>query len=140
MKTLLWLDDLRDPFTDNWLRDYAPTFDKNREGVTWVKNYEDFCKWIKTNGLPYMIAFDHDLGEDIGRAKVANGMSKRQARKEKKGTPTGYDAAHWVIEYCLDKKIAAPDFVVQSANPIGADNIRGLFSSYIKWSKAHGYS
>lgn len=138
MRTLLWLDDLRDPFTDNWLRDYAPAF-INKEGVIWVKNYEDFVAWIMENGLPTLIAFDHDLGEDLGRERVAGGMSKRQSRKLKKGTLTGHHAAHFVIDYCVKNDIPAPNFVVQSANPVGADNIRGLFQSYIKFRLAHGY-
>ena len=49
MKKLLWLDDMRDPFTGTWLLSYAPDFDENRENVVWVKNYEDFVAWITEN-------------------------------------------------------------------------------------------
>jgi hypothetical protein len=63
MKKLLWLDDMRDPQTDTWLMSYAPDFDEDRDNVVWVKNYEDFVAWITENGLPYKIAFDHDLGQ-----------------------------------------------------------------------------
>ena len=85
MKKLLWLDDMRDPFTETWLLSYASDFDENRENVVWVKNYEDFITWITENGLPYKVAFDHDLGQDVADEKVDKGMSKRKSRMEKKG-------------------------------------------------------
>ena len=126
MKKLLWLDDMRDPFLGTWLMSYAPDFDENRENVVWVKNYEDFVTWITENGLPYKVAFDHDLGQDVANENVAMGMSKRKSRMEKKGIKDGKDAANWMVDYCLDNKQDVPLFTIQSANPTGADNIRGL--------------
>ena len=132
MKILLWLDDMRDPFLGDWLLSYAPDFDDNRENVVWVKNYEDFITWITDNGLPYKVAFDHDLGQDVADANVANGMSKRKSRKEKKGIKDGKDAANWMVDYCLDNEKDIPFFTIQSANPTGADNIRGLLLGAMK--------
>ena len=54
MKKLLWLDDFRNPI-EYIVGDYD---------IVWGKNYEDFCKYICENGLPYIICFDHDLGEE----------------------------------------------------------------------------
>ena len=54
MKKLLWLDDLRNP-VDYVVGDYD---------ISWVKNYEQFCTFINENGLPDIICFDHDLGEE----------------------------------------------------------------------------
>ena len=89
MKTLLWLDDIRDPQLGTWLMSYAPDFDENRSNVVWVKNYNDFTTWITENGLPYKVAFDHDLGQDVADENVAMGMSKRKSRMEKKGIKDG---------------------------------------------------
>ena len=111
MKKLLWLDDIRNPFMVDWLMCYAPDFDEDRENVVWVKNYEDFVTWIKENGLPYKVAFDHDLGAN---------------------SPDGKDAANWMVDYCLDNGLNIPLFTIQSANPTGADNIRGLLISAAK--------
>ena len=132
MKILLWLDDMRDPFLGDWLLSYAPDFGDNRENVVWVKNYEDFITWITDNGLPYKVAFDHDLGQDVADEKVENGMSKRKSRKEKKGIKDGKDAANWMVDYCLDNGKDIPFFTIQSANPTGADNIRGLLLGAMK--------
>jgi hypothetical protein len=64
--------------------------------------------------------------------KVANGMSKSQSRKEKKGIKDGKDAANWLVDYCLDNGLNIPLFTIQSANPTGADNIKGLLLGAIK--------
>ncbi len=58
-KVLLWLDDYRNPFEDDWLN-FSP-IGKDCE-VVWVKTYVGFCHWIMVNGLPDGICFDHDLG------------------------------------------------------------------------------
>lgn len=135
MKTLLWLDDLRNPFEDEWVEKFAPDFLAGDCEIIWVKSYNDFTKWIKANGLPTKIAFDHDLGEDVAKSKVIKGMSKRQARKEKRETPTGMDACEFVVDYCIDKGLRFPEWVVQSANPVGAKNISSLIINFIKHSE-----
>ena len=64
----LYLDDIRIPQTEGW---------------DIVRNYEDFVAWIRLNGVPDEVSFDHDLGEDVAKAKVESGMSKRkESRKE----------------------------------------------------------
>jgi hypothetical protein len=129
MKTLLWLDDIRNPYIDNWLRDYAPQFAYGEGDVVWVKNFDEFVNHIKFEGIPDMISFDHDLGEDVAKERVLGGMSKRQARIKKRETKSGYDCAKWLVDYCLDNEIPIPHFVVHSANPVGAENIRGLLNN-----------
>jgi hypothetical protein len=129
MKTLLWLDDIRNPYIDNWLRDYAPQFAHGEGNVIWVKNFDDFVNYIKFKGIPDMISFDHDLGEDVAKERVLGGMSKRQARIKKRETKSGYDCAKWLVDYCLDNETPIPHFVVHSANPVGAENIRRLLNN-----------
>ena len=130
IKKVLWLDDLRDPNDILW-KDYIPLYFSCE--LTWVKNYDDFCDWIIKNGLPTTICFDHDLGSDISREKVKNGMSKSRARKEKIGTKTGMDAAKWLVDYCIDNDLDLPMWIIQSANPVGKDNINGILTSYRKF-------
>lgn len=128
-QTLLWLDDVRDPYEHDWLifSPILPPFD-----VFWARSYEDFVKFITRNGLPDAICFDHDLGGDVQREKVSKGMSKRQARLERQGTKTGMDCAKWLVEYCLDKKMPLPRYNIQSANPAGKANIDGLLQSFLQ--------
>lgn len=131
MKTLLWLDDIRDPKTETWLKDFAPYYTISGD-VVWVKNFNEFVDYIIEHPMPDLIAFDHDLGEDISLNKIFYGMTKRQARKEKKLEKSGMDAAKWLIEYCMDNDIELPMWIVQSANPVGRDNINSLLLSYLK--------
>lgn len=110
LKTLIWLDDLRDPadFRMDWLA-FSPI---GREvEVVWLKDYFQFRNWIKQNGLPDGICFDHDLGED---------------------TPSGYECAKWLVNYCLDNKLSPPVWSSQSANPVGKANINRLLRNFVR--------
>jgi hypothetical protein len=131
MKALLWLDDIRDPQDNIWLSWMIDAGINPVEfNITWVKSYDEFTKWIKKNGLPGLICFDHDLGEDVAKGRVSKGMSKRQARILKRETLSGFDCAKWLIEFCLDNELNAPEFKIQSANPVGAENIKGLIENF----------
>jgi len=111
MKKLLWLDDIRDPKTSDWLLTYAPEYAYGDGEVIWVKNYDEFVSWIEKNGLPDGICFDHDLGEE----------------------KSGYDCAKWLVEYCMDNNLPIPKFNIQSANPTGKININSLLKNYQKF-------
>lgn len=128
-KVLLWLDDCRDPMEDDWLN-FSP-IGKDITTV-WVKSYDEFTKWITENGLPTAICFDHDLGEDVAIGRVKKGMSKRQARILKRETMSGMDCAKWLVEYCYENKQPLPVYNIQSANPVGRENIDSLLKNYIK--------
>lgn len=111
MKTLLWIDDVRDPFQNDWLN-FSP-IGKNVD-VTWVTNYQEFIDWIMIYGLPDGICFDHDLGSN-----------------EK----TGYDCAKWLVEYCMNNNKPLPEYAIQSANPVGKENINSLLTNFNKFNK-----
>ncbi len=96
---IIFLDDVRDP----------KNFGVKESNVIWLKNYKQFVSWIKKNGLPLKIYFDHDLGET---------------------SKSGHDAAKWLVNYCLNNNKDIPDWEVISANPVGRDNINGLLNFY----------
>ncbi len=80
-----------------------------------VRSFNEFLAYIKKNGLPHFISFDNDLGLDE-KGEIA---------------PDGYAAAKWLVyESGLDLKDL--EFKVHSANPIAAEQIRGLLNNYIK--------
>ncbi|MCR9253133.1 MAG: hypothetical protein NXI20_22160 [bacterium] len=88
------------------------------EGFDVVRSCEDFTKYIKENGLPDLISFDNDLGLDEN-GNVA---------------PDGYAAAKWLVyESGLD--LSNLKFNVHSANPVAAEQIRGLLNNYLKHLK-----
>lgn len=113
IKVMLWLDDVRDPFTGDWVLQYDPDYfyEKDTHKIAWVKTYDEYVKWIEAHGLPDKIQFDHDLGEGSR-------------------TKSGMDAAKWLVNYCIDKNVSLPDWDIQSANPVGAKNISSLLLNF----------
>jgi hypothetical protein len=107
MRTLLFIDDIRDPFDLCWKKECVI----NNCLVIWVRNYKNFCSWINSNGLPTAINFDHDLGEK----------------------KTGYDCALFLVNYCLDHSLQIPIWATHSSNPVGKENINMLLSNYKKF-------
>lgn len=115
----LFLDDFRQP------EDIHGT-----DGPNWtlVTSYDEFVETITERGLPRAISFDHDLShEHYDPIHWRDGVPIDYNTYEEK---TGYDCAKWLIENEYDLR---PVFItVHSANPVGADNIRGLITSWIK--------
>lgn len=110
MSTKLFLDDLRTPEMIYELP-YAEEFEV-------VRSYDAFISFIRTNGLPDFISFDNDLGLD------ENGEL----------APDGYAAAKWLVyESGLD--LRKLNFKVHSANPVAAEQMRGLLGNYVRFPK-----
>jgi len=107
-KKHLFLDDIRS--ADMVYQPiFSPTFDV-------VRSYEEFVNYITTFGLPAFISFDNDLGLDTNGEVALD----------------GYAATKWLIyESGLD--LSNLQFAVHSANPVAAEQIKGLLSNYIKF-------
>ena len=129
----LYLDDIRLP-TDT----YKTT--KNSEWVI-VRTYDDFVKVITEKGLPFIVSFDHDLADahypfnEVDGGICAPRTIPYDTYKEK----TGYHAAKWLIDYCIEKKIDLPACNVHSANPVGKANIISILQSYEKFRKREAH-
>ena len=109
----LFLDDIR---TVDMIYDSAMVDEFNV-----VRSYWAFIKYIQRNDLPNFISFDNDLGLD----------------KNGELAPDGYAAAKWLVyESGLD--LTNLKFYVHSANPVAAEQIRGLLNNYIKFLKEKG--
>jgi len=118
MKTLLWLDDIRDPEAPGWANHINSTF-IGIDNVVWVRSYNEFTSWITENGIPYAISFDHDLA-DIHYDPMTMKESFEYYEK------TGYDCVIWFGDYLIDngyKHTNIPIMESHSANPVGRDNI-----------------
>jgi hypothetical protein len=104
----LFLDDVRT---------IEMVYDKSEEeDFDIVRTYDAFVKYIKENGLPNFISFDNDLG--LG--------------KDGNIAQDGYAAAKWLV-YDSGLNLSSLEFKVHSANPVAADQIRGLLNNYIKF-------
>ena len=77
-------------------------------GFIGVPNFAEFIQFIIEKGLPGLISFDHDLGEE----------------------KTGYDCAKFLVEYCLDHHTKLPEYLVHSQNPVGKENIEKLLDNF----------
>lgn len=132
MMKILWLDDLRNPFLD--IEGKLPMLGGT---VEWVLNYEQFTQWIEKFGLPDVISFDHDLADEHYTPKEYwqdYQLSKEYQESRDYQEKTGMDCAKWLIDYCIDNESPLPIYFVHSANPVGADNIRGILDNYKKFS------
>ncbi len=97
----LYLDDIRIPTSS---------------GFAIVRSYDDAVHYMRKNGCPDFISFDHDLGEADEHS--------------------GLDVAKWMVERDMNDngQFIPEDFTfnVHSANPPGAANIKGLLDNYLE--------
>lgn len=97
----LYIDDIRNPKDDDFIV---------------LRSYAEAVGWMRKNGCPEFISFDHDLGDT--------------------DELSGFDIAKWMVNMDLNQKgMFIPEdfqFNVHSANPVGADNIAGLLDNYIE--------
>lgn len=121
----LFLDDVREPpaprkgytaLWPKWMRSRL----KTEPGPAWivVRSFDEAVDYVELHGMPAKISFDHDLGD---------------------GVPTGFDFAKWLVNRHLDGTDLLPknfSYVVHSANPPGAANIKGLLDNFLNFLKA----
>ena len=138
MKTLLWLDDKRNPFLNEEGLVPHTTYGWD---IIWVTNYGDFTKWITEFGYPDAISFDHDLApehyipEYFWDSYVESKAFQKQAKKKYR-FKTGEDCAKWLAKYHkANHRKMRPLIYIHSANPVGADWIKKRLPVYWGVSK-----
>lgn len=102
----------------------------NVESSKWiiVRSYKEFVDIITLRGVPQFVSLDHDLADIHYGHGLNNDEIPYNSYKEK----TGYDAAKWLVNYCMERGIKHPPYVVHSMNPIGKSNIESYIESYNK--------
>lgn len=133
-KTLLWLDDIRDPREEMWHNFIAKhIINPLTVKILWAKNYKEFVYFAELIDLPTIISFDHDLADEhYTPERLWNNYeeSKKYQEAQVYTEKTGMDCAKWLIDYCLDNNLDLPRYFVHSANPPGADNIRKILTNF----------
>jgi hypothetical protein len=128
-KINLFLDDIRMPEeVGNY---FYPVDDRVLyRKLDWkiVRNYKEFCEFIKQNGIPDLVSFDHDLADIHYDPSTWTESFKYEEE-------TGLDCAKWLANYCLDKNEHFPEYKVHSMNPIGRENIISFLTNF----KKHGH-
>ena len=123
MKTLLYLDDKRNPFLE--LSDKI-----NEEYRTiWVRNYDEFQAILEDIGVPDLVSFDHDLHPEHYTPEYfwndyAASKKYQEYVREKYVNPTGAVCADFLQLYCENNGHYLPSYIIHSANPVGAEWIR----------------
>jgi hypothetical protein len=131
-KNALFLDDFREPIDVLQYHDEAEHL-VLYEILNWdvVKSYTEFVRYIKINGMPDIISFDHDLHKEHYSLLMYDGASYNALYKTFK-EKTGFDAAKWLNRYIKRNNIPLPFIYCHSRNPIGKKNILNVFSSLKK--------
>ena len=120
----LYLDDIRTPNAS-----YPTT--NNSEWVI-ARSFSAFVHVLKTNGLPFMVSFDHDLADEHYRQSMYSDPKKYTSYyddgtfKEK----TGYDCAKYLVDYCIEHNLPLPKWKCHSMNPVGKRNIEQLLTRF----------
>jgi len=99
--------------------------------VEWVivRNYNDFVATILRDGVPKRISFDHDLGDTAYQEFHRANNSDKTIQYENIEEKTGYHAAKWLANYCVDNKIPIPEYYIHTLNPMGGMNISSILES-----------
>ena len=85
--------------------------------ITWihVKNYNEFINWLQNNGIPYIVSFDNDLGEEL----------------------EGIDCAKYLCELCIELKKMVPLYIVHSQNNVVNKRIYDKLNDTIKYETTY---
>lgn len=125
-KYALFLDDSRLPKNVTWI-DLPP------HNWVIVRNYNEFIKCIEKYNCPAVCSFDHDLYPEhyAAFATVNNTplIEEKVIHYDKFKEKTGRDAAVWLANYCLDKKVLLPLYYLHSLNGVGCANIHSVLES-----------
>jgi hypothetical protein len=107
----LFIDDERDPHHVTWLPDVNIYADGD-----WLiaRDWPEVCEIIITLGLPTVISFDHDLGDNKS---------------------TGYDIAKKISDFIMNGTLQIPEnfvYYVHSKNPVGKQNIDCYMKNFLQ--------
>jgi hypothetical protein len=117
----IFLDDIRVPNDVTWVN--IPV----DQHYSVVRSYKEFVDLITLRGqVPMYVCYDHDLAD----CHYGDGLNNDQIDYSKYQEKTGYDCAKWLVNYCMERGIKHPPYIVHSMNPIGKLNIESYINSY----------
>lgn len=132
----LFLDDVRNPvhclgYMYKKIGRLNPIYLENDWAI--CRNYNSFVETIKKMGLPEFVSFDHDLSDEHYGIQVPESMEEYDSWEGRE--ESGYDCAKWLVNYCMDNKVALPPYAIHSMNPVGAERIANYLKNAEKWIK-----
>jgi len=94
-----------------------------------VRSYDEFVECITNNSLPYHISYDHDLSISGYSEYHRANESDKKLNYDNVPEKTGYHAAKWLAEYCIERNLNIPPYTVHSLNYMGKQNIISVLES-----------
>lgn len=125
----LFLDDMRHNTTDVYnYRNPDVTFSYSLYNIPdkwdYVKNYDEFVEYFKTNKMPQIVSFDHDLHPEhylpreyweCFEKSYHTQVENYKTYKEK----TGLDCLQYLLDYCDETNQKYPKIIFHTQNPVG---------------------
>lgn len=139
VKTLLFLDDLRNPLSDEYRKylDMSPITLQENTNIEWVTNYDEFVKWIERNGLPDALMLDHDLEpqqytpEEYWSDYFASMVYQNKLIKETDYGKCGVDCCRYLVDYINKNNLNLPPYYIHSQNPVGRDKMDIILKAHL---------
>ena len=127
----LFLDDVRSPYRDMGYMKYRGVVGVYQD-IEWViiRNFEEFKEAIDTNGIPNIISYDHDLGDEQYHPSMYEGQEAYEAVATQFTEKTGKEC----VEYLISKLEGSPHprYIIHSQNPVGVQRIEQVIEWYNK--------
>lgn len=132
-KKCLFLDDMR-KVEDAILWDQKISLIKASGISSWkwdiVRSYDEFVKYIDTNGIPDVVSFDNDLF-DV-RGEVSNEVLNRQFQMigwQDFKIKTGAHCAEYLVNACKARNVKIPEYYIHTANSAARPIIREILEN-----------
>jgi hypothetical protein len=124
----LYLDDMREA-KDAFFYTENPVY-LNYDWIV-VRTYDEFVEYIKLNGLPELVSFDHDLADEHYNYLNTQFDANYNNYVEK----TGYECVKWLCDYCLDNNKIFPKSLYHTQNLIGRINMEKYVKNFRKYNE-----
>ena len=119
----LFLDDERVPYSPHGMIEDAYYITKNNIYINYdwviVRSYDQFIDYIKRNGLPQIISFDHDLADEHYQYLLKHNDVDYSKYTEK----TGMECVKWLVSYCMNNNLKFPKYLIHTQNIVGGKNM-----------------
>lgn len=134
---LLWLDDIRDPFEEFYLKHITKLVSDSEYqlpvSVVWIKNYDEFKLYLRHRGLPELVSFDHDLADEHYDPSMLHDPESYNEKYDSFQEKTGYDCLKYLCQYCQDNVLPLPKEIhFHTANPVGKQNMISYLENFKK--------
>lgn len=131
----LFLDDVRNPQQATLWGEDPPVNLIVKSGIpTWnwniVRSYDEFVKYIETNGIPDTVSFDNDL-IDFADPKISNETVDKMFRMDgwqEFPIKTGAHCAQYLVDAVKARQCAMPKWYIHTANSAARPIIKQILS------------